>query len=147
MAKQVIHVGVGSFGRRWCSEFLAGNVADGTIEVVGIVDVDPTALDFARKALNLPAEACFTDASAAFAACKADFCTVVVPPNRHEAVVDAAIAHGLDVLCEKPIADTMAGSIRIARKVKEAGRKMAVTMSHRFDQDKTTLRRPLRPGR
>ena len=53
----------------------------------------------------------------------------------------------LDILCEKPIADTMAASLRIARKVRAAGRKMAVTMSHRFDQDKTTLRRDRALGR
>ena len=41
----------------------------------------------------------------------------------------------------------MAASLRIARKVREAGRKMAVTMSHRFDQDKTTLRQIVHSGR
>ena len=40
----------------------------------------------------------------------------------------------------------MAASARIARKVAKSGRKMAVTMSHRFDQDKTTLRRIVRSG-
>ena len=70
----------------------------------------------------------------------------MVPPNFHEQVIDVAIAHGVDVLCEKPIADTMAGSVRVARKIKEAGRKMAVTISHRFDQDKTTLRQIIRSG-
>ncbi|MFI5013080.1 MAG: Gfo/Idh/MocA family protein [Hyphomicrobiales bacterium] len=146
MTKKVIHVGVGTFGRRWCTEFLAANVADRTIEVVAVVDVDEKALAFGRKALGLPAEACYTDAAAAFAAHRPDFCTIVVPPNFHEAVVDIALAHGVDILCEKPIADTMAGSLRIARKVKAAGRKMAVTMSHRFDQDKTTLRKIIRSG-
>jgi predicted dehydrogenase len=147
VTKRVIHVGVGSFGKRWCREFLAANIADGTIAVVAVVDKDPSALAYGREVLNLPESACFTDAASAFAAVPADFCTVVVPPNFHEAVIDAALAHGLDILCEKPIADTMAGSIRIARKVREAGRKMAVTMSHRFDQDKTTLRRLIRSGR
>ena len=146
MAKKVIHVGVGSFGRRWCSEFLAANIADGTIEVVALVDVDEKALAFGRKALNLPAQACYTDPKSAFAAHRADFCTIVVPPNLHEAIVDIALEHGTDILCEKPIADTMAGSLRIASKVREAGRKMAVTMSHRFDQDKTTLRQIIRSG-
>src|SRR4029079_9094439 len=41
----------------------------------------------------------------------------------------------------------MEASTRIARKVKAAGRKMAVTMSHRFDQDKTTLRQLIRSGK
>jgi len=147
MTRKVIHVGVGSFGRRWCTEFLAANVADGTIEVVALVDVDPRALEFGQNALGLPDSACYTDPTAAFTAHKADFCMIVVPPNFHEAIVDIAIAHGVDILCEKPIADTMAATLRIAAKVKAAGRKMAVTMSHRFDQDKTTLRQIVRSGR
>jgi hypothetical protein len=44
MAQKVIHVGVGVFGKRWCTEFLRTNVADGTIEVVGVVDSDSQAL-------------------------------------------------------------------------------------------------------
>ena len=77
----------------------------------------------------------------------ADFCTVVVPPAFHEAVVDEALAHNLHILSEKPIADTLVASCRIAAKVKSSGRKMGVTMSHRFDQDKTTLRQELRSGK
>lgn len=147
MTKKVIHVGVGNFGRRWCTEFLAANRADGTVEVVAVVDSDEKALAFGRKALGLLPEVCYRDARVAFAAHRADFCTIVVPPNRHEPIVDLALEHGMDILCEKPIADTMAASLRIARKVREAGRKMAVTMSHRFDQDKTTLRQIVRSGR
>lgn len=146
MTKKVIHVGIGGFGRRWCREFLANNIADGTVEVVAIADVSADALAQGQELLGLPDSACYTDINEAFANNDADFCTVVVPPEFHETVIDAAIAHGLDILCEKPIADTMAGSVRIARKVKEAGRKMAVTMSHRFDQDKTTLRQIIRQG-
>jgi predicted dehydrogenase len=135
MKQRVIHVGIGSFGKRWCREFLRANVDDGTIEVVALVDLDPKALAYGAQVLGLPDSACFTDPHKAFATVPADFCTVVVPPNYHEAIVDIAIGHGVDVLSEKPIADTMAGSVRIAQKIKAAGRKMAVTMSHRFDQD------------
>ena len=42
MAQKVIHVGV--FGKRWCTEVLKTNVADGTIEAVGVVDSDSQAL-------------------------------------------------------------------------------------------------------
>jgi predicted dehydrogenase len=38
----------------------------------------------------------------------ADFAIAVVPPAHHEAVVDVALAHGLHILSEKPVADTMA---------------------------------------
>ena len=73
--------------------------------------------------------------------------TVVVPPAFHESVVDAALAHDMHVISEKPIADTLEASVRIADKVQRAGKKMGVTMSHRFDQDKTTLRHELRSSR
>ena len=146
MAQKVIHVGVGVFGRRWCSEFLKTNVADGTIDVVTLVDVDPAALAYGRAALGLPAERCYTDPERAFAETDAEFCTVVVQPQHHERIVDLALARGLDILCEKPIADSMAATTRIAAKVRAAGRRMAVTMSHRFDADKATLRRVVRSG-
>ncbi len=146
MAQKVIHVGVGGFGKRWCREFLRTNIDDETIEVVALADIDPANLAYGRAALGLPAHACFTDPRRAFASVKADFCTIVVPPDVHEQIVDLAIERGLDVLSEKPIADTMAGSVRVANKIAAAGRRMAVTMSHRFDQDKTTLRRVIRSG-
>jgi predicted dehydrogenase len=147
MTKKVIHVGVGGFGLRWCREFLAGNIADKTIEVVAVVDLDPRALKKGQELLKLPDGACYTSVEEAFSKHDADFCTVVVPPAYHEQVIDVAIAHGVDILCEKPIADTMRGSVSVASKVRAAGRKMAVTMSHRFDQDKTTLRQIVRSGR
>ena len=117
MAQRVIHVGIGVFGKRWCTEFLKGNVADGTIEVAALVDLDAQALEHGRKALGVAQERCFTDAARAFETTQADFCTVVVTPEHHERIIDLALAHKLDVLCEKPIADTMAASLRIARKV------------------------------
>ncbi len=95
----------------------------------------------------MPAERCFADASTAIAAVDADFAVVVVPPDHHEGVIGLALDRGLDVLCEKPIASDMAACARILARVRAAGRRMAVTMSHRFDQDKQTLARALRSGR
>ena len=147
MTQRVIHVGVGSFGQRWCREFLAANIADGTIEVVALVDVDPRRSAFGREALGAAAERCYTDAArrlrggtrrtSARSSCRRTI-------TRRSSTWRSRTA--LDILCEKPIADTMAASLRVARKVRAAGRKMAVTMSHRFDQDKTTLRRIVRSG-
>jgi len=147
MAYKMIQVGTGGFGRSWCERFLPPNVKDGLIEVVAAVDIDPKALQSARDSLGLSADQCYTDVHKAFSERPADFCSVVVPPASHEDVVDAALAHDMHILSEKPIADTLAASVRIAEKVARAGKKMGVTMSHRFDQDKTTLRSELRSGR
>ena len=67
MTQRVIHVGVGSFGQRWCREWLAGNIVDRTIEVVAVVDVRPEAAALGGTILGLPPERCFTDAATAFA--------------------------------------------------------------------------------
>jgi predicted dehydrogenase len=143
----MIQVGTGGFGTYWCQNFLPPNVKDGLIEVVAAVDISPEALKNAQQFLGLRPDQCYADIKKAFDENRADFCTVVVPPGRHEEVVDQALAHDLHILSEKPIADTLEGSIRIANKVKKAGKKMGVTMSHRFDQDKTTLRQEIRSGR
>src|SRR6266516_8095543 len=144
---RMIQVGTGGFGAEWCRRFLPPVIADRLVQVVAAVDLDPEALVNARRHLQLPAERCYTDMAKAFEQNPADFCVVVVPPAAHETVVDLALAHDLHVLSEKPIADTLEGSVRIARKVRRADRKMGVTMSNRFDQDKTTLRQQLRSGR
>jgi predicted dehydrogenase len=137
---------MGGWGRRWCEQFLPPNVEDGLIEVVAAVDSDPATHVHARKFLGLAPRRCYTDVRRAFAENAADFCTIVTPRWAHEEIVDAALAHGLHILSEKPIAHTLEASVRIAAKVRRAGVKMGVTMTHRFDQDKTTLRTALRSG-
>ncbi len=146
MAYKVIQVGTGGFGGSWCQSFLPPNIADGLIEVVAAVDKDPEHLINAREHLGLSQDRCYTDIQKAFDENPADFCTIVVPPASHEMVVDTALAHNLHILSEKPIADSMTASCRIAKKVKSAGKKMGVTMSHRFRPDITTLRREIRSG-
>jgi predicted dehydrogenase len=147
MAYRMIQVGTGGFGGAWCRMFLPPNIKDGLIEVVAAVDINPDALKNAQEGLGLPPEKCYTDVKKAFDENPADFCTIVVTPSAHEQVAMAALDHDMHILSEKPIADTLAASLRIANRVKKAGKKMGVTMSHRFDQDKTTLRTELRSGR
>ncbi|EMA59667.1 Gfo/Idh/MocA family protein [Halorubrum lipolyticum] len=141
-----IQVGTGGQGANWCEEYLPPHVAEDRIEIVAAVDIDETNHGNAIEHLDVPPERCYTDVETAFREADADFCTIVVPPWVHEEVVDAAVEHDLDILSEKPIADTLEASVRIAEKVERAGLKMGVTMSHRYDRDKTTMRRRLRSG-
>jgi len=146
MTHKMIVAGIGSMGRAWCDRMLPPNIKDGTLEVVAAVDINPTAVQYAHQSLGVPLERCYTDLEKAFDEAGADCCAIITTPDTHERVVDVALAHNMDILSEKPIADTLEASVRIANKVKAAGRKMGVTMSHRFDQDKTTLRTMLRSG-
>jgi predicted dehydrogenase len=143
----MIQVGTGGVGGFWCGALLPPFLDEGRIEVVAAVDVNPDALANAQKGLGLSPDQCYTDLSKALADHPADFCTIVVPPAFHEDVANAALDHGLHILSEKPIADTWPASVRIAERARKLDRKMSITMSHRFDQDKTTLRDELLSGR
>ncbi|ESP89992.1 Gfo/Idh/MocA family protein [Candidatus Halobonum tyrrellensis] len=146
MTQRLIQVGTGNQGETWCREFLPPNVADGTVEVVAAVDVNPDALDNAVEHLDLDESRCYTDAGTAMAERDADAVALVVPPSFREELVETALSHDLDILSEKPLSDSMAGALRIVDRVETAGAKMGVTMSHRFRRDVTSLRRRIEAG-
>lgn len=141
-----ILVGSGGMGAHWCEHALPRLAAMGKAVCVAAADCNPDAFIHPQKRLGLSPQRCYADMARAFDEVEADFAIVVLPPALHEQAVDLALAHGMDILCEKPLADTMEASCRIYRKVTAAGRKMAVTMSHRFDADKLTLERLVRSG-
>ena len=145
-AQRFIQVGTGGWGRYWSRTVIPHLLELGIAEPVAAVDVNPANLANAREGYGIAEDRCYTDARRAFEEQPADFAIVVVPPAHHEAIIDLALAAGCHVLCEKPVADTMAASARILLKVTRAERKMAITMSHRFDQDKQTLERLVRSG-
>ncbi|RJT07789.1 Gfo/Idh/MocA family protein [Halococcus sp. IIIV-5B] len=144
MTVRIIQVGTGNQGEAWCRDFLPPNVADDTVEVVAAVDPDDDALERGRELLGLPAERCYASAADAVAECDADALALVVPPGVREPLVDLAVERGLDLLCEKPLADTMAAAARITRRTEAAGLKVGVTMTQRYRRDVTTLRRRVR---
>ena len=146
-AKRFIQIGVGGFGRSWVESFMPRLIDGlGIARPAAVADLNPAVFPAAMSGYHLPAEKCYTDVRKALAENPADFVIIVVPPPLHESMVDLALEHNLDILSEKPIADTMEASCRVYHKVRKAGRKMAVTMSHRFDQDKQSLERLIKSG-
>ena len=72
---------------------------------------------------------------------------VVATPNHlHEPHVLSAIAAGVDVLVERPLALTAKGVERIVNAAARAGRKIAVANNHRFRSDVQALAGFLRGG-
>lgn len=141
-----IQIGVGGWGQHWCRQVAPHLKTLGIAEAIGAVDINPSTLAKAKTQLALPESALFTDAARALAELRPDFVTVVVPPAHHEAMITLAVRQGCHILSEKPIADTMEACARVHRLISDTGLKMAVTMSHRFDQDKQTLQRLIHSG-
>ena len=72
---------------------------------------------------------------------------VVATPNHlHEPHVLSALAAGLDVLCERPVALTARGVDRIVNAAAKAGRKVLIGNNHRFRSDVQALAGFLRGG-
>lgn len=141
-----VHIGTGGFGAYWCSTVLPHLRQLGLAEPAALVDINPEVLARAGAGLGLEEKQLYADAGQAITETQPDFVNIVVPPARHEAMVDLALQHGCHILSEKPIADSMEACCRIYQKVRSAGVKMAVTMSHRFDQDKQSLEAAIKSG-
>jgi predicted dehydrogenase len=139
-------IGVGGWGQHWRTQVLPRLKELGLAEAAAAVDINPKVLPLAKTQLGLDDRQIYTDAETALAATRPDFVIIVVPPAFHEGMVDLALKYDCHILSEKPIADTMEASCRIFKKVKSAGKKMAVTMSHRFDQDKQSLEAAIKSG-
>ncbi|MFE5320099.1 Gfo/Idh/MocA family protein [Paenibacillus sp. NPDC056579] len=146
MTLKAIIVGTGGWGKTWVTQTLPKAVQEGQLEVVAAVDVNPDSLKLAEQYLGLSSDRCFTELEQAFAATAPQVCIIASPPHTREHIAVFAMENGCDVLCEKPLADTLEASCKIVQKARELGKKVGVTMTHRFRQPIWTFRELVRSG-
>jgi predicted dehydrogenase len=72
---------------------------------------------------------------------------VATPDDHHPAAIDAAVAAGVPVFCEKPLANSGADASRLAAAVERAGLPATVGYSFRYSAAVQQLRADLRAGR
>lgn len=147
-AHRAIMVGTGGIARAWLERFLPPFA--GRLDVAAVVDISDAARDTAGDRLGLPADARFAEMDAAFAAAGrlgADCCIVTTPPAVHRAAALGAIAAGLAVLSEKPIADTWEATTDIYRAAMRTGTRMQVIQNYRHDPNILTMKSVIESGR
>lgn len=138
---RAILVGAGGFGSIWVSRFLP-EFTD-RIVIAGLVDVNTATLDRAGDALGVEPACRFTEMEDAFARVDADFCILVVQPHLRWRAVNLAVARGLPILAEKPIADTWETSLDILRLSRESGVKMSIVQNYPHTNRLRTVKRLL----
>jgi predicted dehydrogenase len=100
-------------------------------KVVGLVD--PSAVRLAKAREWFPYSEGFANAEACFSTVKDVLLTVITsPPPLHSAHAEVAISHGSHVLCEKPIAGSLADAEQIAAAAKRYGKVLSLGMTRRF---------------
>jgi predicted dehydrogenase len=123
-------VGAGGMGRAW-----GQNLKEhGDVRVAGWVDLRPGAAAEAADGLGLP-DVTYTgdDLGRALAEIKPDFVVDVTIPEAHHDVTLQALAAGVPVLGEKPMADSMERARAMVRASEQAGKLYMVSQSRRYD--------------
>ena len=124
---RVVLVGAGNMGRHWLDTL----VETPEVELVGVVDLD---LDLARRAIDergLSAVAGVSLKDIVTESQAQGVIDVTVPPAHH-AVNTEALFLGLPVLCEKPIAPTVAQALSLVAAEEVTGQLLMTSQSRRY---------------
>lgn len=122
-------VGAGGMGRTW-----GNNLKDHPeVEVAGWVDIRPGAAAEAADSLELSGLHAGDDLGKALAETKPDFVVDVTIPEAHRDVTLQALAAGVPVLGEKPMADSMESARAMVAASEKAGKLYMVSQSRRYD--------------
>lgn len=135
-------VGLGGMGTEHL-QILAGlpNAEIGAI-------ADSHAVFVERAAQQVPAAVAFYDPIDCVKNADVDAVVVATADDTHHGIVEACIARGLVVLCEKPLTTTSAQSLQLVNAERGAGRQLVqVGFMRRFGADYAELHQVLRSGR
>jgi predicted dehydrogenase len=76
----------------------------------------------------------------------ADVAIICTPPDTHAALIERAIQHGMDVVCEKPLATTAGDAKRVQRAQERSGRLVHLCYTNRYRSDVIAMHRLLQSG-
>lgn len=138
---RVAIAGLGRFGR------LHANVLGTTAgaRVVAVCDPDPAARDAVGDALGVADR--YADVDALLAAGGYDALFLVTPEQFHAAQATAALAKGLPLFLEKPLATTAAEGAEIVAAARAAGVPLQLGFVLRFDAQHAMIRAEIASGR
>ena len=114
------------------------------VDVVALCDIDRAKARALADRFDVPDV--YTDLEDLFTGSAPDAIVISTPSLLHQPYVLEAIAAGVDVLCERPLALTTRGVQTILEAASLAKRKVIVANNHRFRSDVQALDRFLRGG-
>lgn len=137
---RVVQVGAGGMGRAW----LTTVAASAEVTLVGLVDLDTAVARAAAVGagyVDVPVAESL--AELLDAGVQPDAVINVTVPAAHHAVNTAALATGLPVLCEKPLAESVAACLSMVAAAEQSGQLLMVSQSRRYWRAVSTLREQL----
>jgi predicted dehydrogenase len=121
----VIGVGVG-----W--NHIEGYATHPDVDLVGICDVNPQVLKERGDRFNVPENRRFTNFDDMISSSSIDAISIALPNFMHEPVALKCLKHGMNVLCEKPLATDAVTAQRITDAGYAANKTVMVCYNHRY---------------
>ena len=127
--------GAGAFGRNHLRIYRQLQESGFGVRLAAVVDPDPAIIEGLRQQDDL---AVFSTPEQCLQACrtgqlKLDAVSVCVPTSAHHAVASQALAHGLDVLLEKPIAVNLVEADALLEQAAASEKILQVGLLERFN--------------
>lgn len=105
-----------------------------TLRVIAVADADTQRRDQAAAKYEVPGFADATDMLQKLAK-KPDAALVLTPPNTHESIATTLLGAGLHVLCEKPLAPSVAAAERMIAAANQADKLLMMGSKFRYTPD------------
>ncbi len=128
---RAVMVGCGQMSNGWLSAIRDTGPLKSQIDMVGFVDLDEGLA--ARRAAEYGHDEAITgsDLAGMFDALRPDVVFDLVVPSARRGVVETALAHGCDVLSEKPMANSLDEARQLLDIARKAGRLHAIVQNRR----------------
>jgi len=134
---QALLVGAGGMGRAWGKNLAAND----DVAIVGWVDILPGVAAQAAEDLGIRPDYVGADLERALAELRPDFLVDVTIPEAHHDVTLMALAAGVPVLGEKPMADSIERARAMVAASERSGKLYMVSQSRRYNAQLQALRR------
>lgn len=138
MKLKVAVIGYGGQGAWHCSQIMKSDV----VELKGIYDIK----EKRRDAATQNGIFVYNSNEDIFADGAVDIIVVATPNDRHEALVVSALESGHNVICEKPVALSVASFDRMTAAAKKAGKHFTVHQNRRWDVDFLAVKQVIGSG-
>lgn len=132
-------VGAGTIGHTHLNAYREAGAA-----TVAVTDVDPAAAEAAAAEFGLTS---YPDAATMFSEVDLDAVSICTPPVSHAEVAVQALRAGIPVLCEKPMALTVAECDAMITAAEQSGTLLTVGHCHRFQPQIETMKSLIETGR
>ncbi len=139
--RKAIMVGTGGISRAWFPGIKKENV-----EFVALVDLNPDAARQRAEQQELTDALITDDLAKALAETDADFAIDLTVPSAHCQVVCQCLEAGLDVIGEKPMAETMDQCRKMVDTAAQTGRRYMVSQSRRYSVNHQRIAQTVRSG-